>query len=303
MKFKISSTSYFHLAKFRCHLMCFRLRQKKFTWNCFHIFMVEKVKNCAHKIHFTQQPNGLFTWLTLQINWFLIKNNIKKKRGKKTRKKTNLMMFLSAFFGGCEDENLLTNEGVHGVTPKWRNKPVVVAMSGLRIGSFFPIKAKRRDPHLFRGLNRPWHVWHPSLEIHAFVAKQLNRNDRLNFVWHGWGVNRINGGVVKALGFDNVFSSALTGRGAAVGGADIDPLDKSESEMQRFCQSLHGIGQVRRSWHGSTNHGNGRPKWDIRQYKRLFAWKKFLVGQKIGTRFTTNLEKQIYRHKEVKTAA
>jgi glutamate dehydrogenase (NADP+) len=49
----------------------------------------------------------------------------------------------------------------------------------------------------------------------------------------------INDGVIKALGFDTIFSNALTGFdvGAAVGGADLNPLDKSEAEMQRFCQS------------------------------------------------------------------
>lgn len=45
--------------------------------------------------------------------------------------------------------------------------------------------------------------------------------------------------VMKSLGFDTVFSNALTGFdiGAAVGGSDFNPIDKSEPEMQRFCQS------------------------------------------------------------------
>jgi glutamate dehydrogenase (NADP+) len=51
--------------------------------------------------------------------------------------------------------------------------------------------------------------------------------------------NHINTGVIKALGFDAVMSNAVTGYnfGAAVGGSDFNPFDKSESEMQRFCQS------------------------------------------------------------------
>jgi len=51
--------------------------------------------------------------------------------------------------------------------------------------------------------------------------------------------HHINTGVIKALGFDAVMSNALTGYnfGAAVGGSDFNPFDKSESEMQRFCQS------------------------------------------------------------------
>ena len=51
--------------------------------------------------------------------------------------------------------------------------------------------------------------------------------------------HHINTGVIKALGFDAVFSNAVTGYnfGAAAGGSDFNPFDKSESEMQRFCQS------------------------------------------------------------------
>jgi len=51
--------------------------------------------------------------------------------------------------------------------------------------------------------------------------------------------HHIDTGVIKALGFDAVFSNAVTGYnfGAAVGGSDFNPFDKSESELQRFCQS------------------------------------------------------------------
>ena len=51
--------------------------------------------------------------------------------------------------------------------------------------------------------------------------------------------HHINSDVVKSLGFGSVFSNAVTGFdvGAAVGGADINPYDKSEAEIQRFCQS------------------------------------------------------------------
>lgn len=51
--------------------------------------------------------------------------------------------------------------------------------------------------------------------------------------------HHMNAGVVKSLGFDSIFSNALTGFhvGAAVGGADINPFNKSEAEIQRFCQS------------------------------------------------------------------
>ncbi|CBN74525.1 Glutamate dehydrogenase 1 (NADP-dependent) [Ectocarpus siliculosus] len=43
----------------------------------------------------------------------------------------------------------------------------------------------------------------------------------------------------KALGMETVFANALTGSnlGAAAGGADFNPHNKSEAEIQRFCQS------------------------------------------------------------------
>ena len=51
--------------------------------------------------------------------------------------------------------------------------------------------------------------------------------------------SHVNAGLVKALGFDNVFSNSLTGYdvGSSTGGSDFNPLDKSEAEVQRFCQS------------------------------------------------------------------
>ena len=55
----------------------------------------------------------------------------------------------------------------------------------------------------------------------------------LHFGYH------INNSVIKGMAFDQVLSNALTGfeMGAAVGGSDFNPLDKSEGELQRFCQS------------------------------------------------------------------
>eukprot|EP00968_Pinguiococcus_pyrenoidosus_P009208 scaffold721_cov235-Pinguiococcus_pyrenoidosus.AAC.10 len=43
---------------------------------------------------------------------------------------------------------------------------------------------------------------------------------------------------MKSLGFDSIITNALVGGvGGAAGGADFDPLGKSEAEIQRFCQS------------------------------------------------------------------
>jgi glutamate dehydrogenase (NADP+) len=47
-------------------------------------------------------------------------------------------------------------------------------------------------------------------------------------------------GVVKFLGFEQVFKNALTGLGlgGAKGGADFDPKGRSDREIMRFCQSF-----------------------------------------------------------------
>jgi len=75
---------------------------------------------------------------------------------------------------------------------------------------------------------------------------RMNRGYRIQYSsslgpYHGglhFGSN-MNNSVMKGMAFDQVFSNALTGfeMGAAVGGSDFNPLDKSEGELQRFCQS------------------------------------------------------------------
>jgi len=47
-------------------------------------------------------------------------------------------------------------------------------------------------------------------------------------------------GIVKFLGFEQVFKNALTGMqiGGGKGGADFDPKGRSEREVMRFCQSF-----------------------------------------------------------------
>lgn len=47
-------------------------------------------------------------------------------------------------------------------------------------------------------------------------------------------------GIVKFLGFEQIFKNAITGLpiGGAKGGADFDPKGRSDSEVMRFCQSF-----------------------------------------------------------------
>jgi glutamate dehydrogenase (NADP+) len=75
---------------------------------------------------------------------------------------------------------------------------------------------------------------------------RMNRGYRIQYssslgAYHGplHFSSHMNNSVMKALGFDSLFSNAVTGFdiGAAVGGSDFNPLNKSKAELQRFCQS------------------------------------------------------------------
>ncbi len=50
----------------------------------------------------------------------------------------------------------------------------------------------------------------------------------------------VNSGVVKFLGFEQIFKNALTGLpiGGAKGGSDFDPKGKSDREIMNFCQNF-----------------------------------------------------------------
>ena len=50
----------------------------------------------------------------------------------------------------------------------------------------------------------------------------------------------VNLGVIKFLGFEQIFKNSLTGLpiGGGKGGSDFDPKGKSDNEVMRFCQSF-----------------------------------------------------------------
>ncbi|MFA5014342.1 MAG: NADP-specific glutamate dehydrogenase [Actinomycetota bacterium] len=50
----------------------------------------------------------------------------------------------------------------------------------------------------------------------------------------------VNLGIIKFLGFEQIFKNSLTGLsiGGAKGGSDFDPKNKSDVEVMRFCQSF-----------------------------------------------------------------
>ncbi|MFP3901293.1 MAG: NADP-specific glutamate dehydrogenase, partial [Acidimicrobiia bacterium] len=83
-------------------------------------------------------------------------------------------------------------------------------------------------------------------------------------------------GIVKFLGFEQVFKNALTGLpiGGAKGGSDFDPKDRSDDEVMRFCQSfmteLHRhLGEYTDVPAGDTGVGTREIGWMFGQYKRL----------------------------------
>lgn len=158
--------------------------------------------------------------------------------------------------------------------PLFRRQGDVRFKTGLEAATLLVGEAQRRDDHeheFIDSIRSTMQCLSPIFDRnpkYAFVAKQLMEPERFIQFRVAWiddvGVVRMNRGfriqysssigpyegaihfgthvnsaVVKALGFDTVFSNALTGfdLGAAAGGSDFYPHDKSEAEMQRFCQS------------------------------------------------------------------
>jgi glutamate dehydrogenase (NADP+) len=83
-------------------------------------------------------------------------------------------------------------------------------------------------------------------------------------------------GIVKFLGFEQVFKNALTGMpiGGGKGGADFDPKGRSDAEIMRFCQSfmteLHRhLGEHTDVPAGDIGVGGREIGYLFGQYKRL----------------------------------
>jgi glutamate dehydrogenase (NADP+) len=84
------------------------------------------------------------------------------------------------------------------------------------------------------------------------------------------------GGIMKFLGFEQVFKNSLTGLpiGGAKGGADFEPKGKSDSEVMRFCQSFmtelyRHIGQDVDVPAGDIGVGGREVGYMFGQYKRI----------------------------------
>lgn len=86
----------------------------------------------------------------------------------------------------------------------------------------------------------------------------------------------VNLGIIKFLGFEQIFKNSLTGLpiGGGKGGSDFDPKGKSEAEVMRFCQSfmteLHRhIGEYRDVPAGDIGVGGREIGFLFGQYRRL----------------------------------
>jgi len=116
-----------------------------------------------------------------------------------------------------------------------------------------------------------------------FGAVQVNRGFRVQFnsalgPYKG-GLRfhpSVNVGIIKFLGFEQIFKNALTGLpiGGGKGGADFDPKGKSEGEIMRFCQSFmtelhHHIGEHTDVPAGDIGVGGREIGYLFGQYKRL----------------------------------
>ncbi|MCL3863115.1 NADP-specific glutamate dehydrogenase [Actinotalea sp. K2] len=83
-------------------------------------------------------------------------------------------------------------------------------------------------------------------------------------------------GIVKFLGFEQVFKNALTGMplGGGKGGSDFDPRGRSEGEVMRFCQSFmtelyRHIGEYTDVPAGDIGVGGREIGFLFGQYKRI----------------------------------
>ena len=86
----------------------------------------------------------------------------------------------------------------------------------------------------------------------------------------------VNIGIIKFLGFEQIFKNALTGLpiGGGKGGSDFDPKGKSDGEIMRFCQSLmtelfRHLGEQTDVPAGDIGVGRREIGYLFGQYKRL----------------------------------
>lgn len=100
----------------------------------------------------------------------------------------------------------------------------------------------------------------------------------------------VNLGIIKFLGFEQIFKNALTGLqiGGAKGGSNFDPKGKSDNEIMRFCQALMSelykyIGEIKDVPAGDIGVGAREVGYLFGQYKKLTGnFEGVLTGKNIN---------------------
>lgn len=100
----------------------------------------------------------------------------------------------------------------------------------------------------------------------------------------------VNQGIIKFLGFEQIFKNSLTGLpiGGGKGGSDFDPKGKSDREVMAFCQSfmtelVKHIGPDTDVPAGDIGVGGREVGYLFGQYKRLAnEFTGVLTGKKVG---------------------
>jgi hypothetical protein len=158
-----------------------------------------------------------------------------------------------AFSSQGSKKHLLTDEeGVHQtmrISKSWRQKPLfrrqgdVRFKTGMEAANLLIREAKRRDEHEHDYIDSVTSIMQCLSPVfdrnpkYAFVAKTLIEPERSIQFRVAWiddvGVNRLN------RGFRMQYSSSLGPYAGSLhlGSTLTHPLDKSEAELQRFCQS------------------------------------------------------------------
>lgn len=92
----------------------------------------------------------------------------------------------------------------------------------------------------------------------------------------------INAGIIKFLGFEQIFKNALTGLsiGGGKGGANFDPKGRSDAEIMRFCQSF--MNELYRHIGPNTDVPAGDIGVGAREIGYLFGQYKRLTGRYEG---------------------
>lgn len=100
----------------------------------------------------------------------------------------------------------------------------------------------------------------------------------------------VNAGIIKFLGFEQIFKNALTGLpiGGGKGGSDFNPKGRSDAEIMRFCQAFMSelyrhIGATTDVPAGDIGVGAREIGYMYGQYKRLTSsYEGVLTGKSLG---------------------